>query len=258
MGKDVGFGYVPDTPESTDRGADEILSRIEPLEKVNLDWTVIEVLDQGKTSTCTVQAINQAGRCTNVINGEKAPPLWNRCVPYYDGRDDTSIDVGAQPRRIFGAYWLYGYCLDSLWPFTPDKVFRRPPPRLRSQSYPQVGKLGFLRTSDDGGAKRVDQIKRALSGMFFVTLALSVDEAFIHYKGGTWTKTGAEVGRHYVCVVGYDAEGIWVVNSWGMWGLPDSNGRFQGGFGRIGWDMVEDPALCTDAYVITLAPEVVQ
>jgi C1A family cysteine protease len=246
------FGYIQDAPDSTDPDAEEVLSKNPPAERVSYTHLLDKVLDQGQTGTCTVHAIQTASYlATRISNPAIIPPRLNMLIPYWDGRDDNRIDNGAQPRKIMRAMWDEGYCLESAWPFSPTRLFTPPPARLRFQSYPQVGKLRFLRISDDGGAKRVDQIKRGLTGGVPSVLSLALDEGFRQYRDGIWTLRGPEIGQHYLCVVGYDADSAHIVNSWGEdFGEADPEQRFQGGFVRVSWDVIEDPDLCRDNYLI--------
>jgi hypothetical protein len=211
-----------------------------------------KILDQGDTGTCTVHALQTASyMATRIANPAIVPPRLNMLVPYWDARDDTRIDNGAMPRKIMRAMWDGGYCPESAWPFSPMRLFTPPPARLRFLSYPQVGKLRFFRASDEGGAKRVDQIKRGLTAGIPSVLSLALDMGFQLYRGGIWTRVGPEIGMHYLCTIGYDDESIHLVNSWGEdKGEPDPEKRFQGGFVRVSWDVIEDPELCRDVYLI--------
>jgi len=251
------FGYIPDVPDSTDQSAENILEGISDAKTGSISWSVVSILRQIGNS-CTVHAVNQAGRCLARINGDPNPPLWNLSIPYWDGRSTPRTDNGAMPRKIFTAYYLYGYCLESAWPISKESLSKAPPPRVRSQSYPQAGKLGYYRCSDNDANQRVKQIRRALSGSFPVVAGFTLDAAFVNYQGGLWSKTGPSVGRHYMLIVAFDGEGVLVCNSWGEdWGVTDENGLHRGGFAWISWKMLRDLSICTDVYVLTREQAVV-
>lgn len=257
---DIGFGHIPDE----DRGAEPasmivgVHAGIDVQPVVSHVPYVVSVLAQGAASTCTTHAINQAARTLQKMKEPSSrPALLNLLVPYWDGRADTSVDTGAQPRRIFAAYNEMGYCLDSTWPYSPDKVHRAPPPRARAVSFPQVSKLAEHRCSDDGGLTRKREVQRGLSAGYTAVAAIHVDDPLVHYRGGIWSFTGALQGRHYVMLAGYTPDYVEVLNSWSdNWGIPDSLGLFRGGFFKMSWDVIEDPDICTDVYLLKDVPAV--
>jgi hypothetical protein len=250
--KRFGFGYKPDTPDPRDRPASLRYDHITPAPRVNLSRLVLDVLDQGGTSTCMTHAVAQAIRVRQAAFGDPHPPLTNLLVPYWDARADRRVDDGLQPRVLFQTYRTKGYCLEGLWRFREDLVFTPPPPITRSQSYDQIGLLEYTRCADSGGAARKLQMQQALTAEHPLVLALTVDLPFLRYTRGVWDFGGQAEGRHGVCAVGYDEHGVRIVNSYGAWGDWDERGRK--GFATIGWRTIEDPVLCTDVYSLDLAP----
>ena len=70
-----------------------------------------------------------------------------------------------------------------------------------------------------------------------VSACFTVYDDFRYYKSGIYIhKSGAQLGGHCVCIVGYsDADRAWIArNSWGpAWG---ENGYFRIGYGQVGID----------------------
>lgn len=78
-----------------------------------------------------------------------------------------------------------------------------------------------------------NSVKKALSDGQPVLIGMLVHEAFFNYSGGVYSNaTGALMGGHAMCTVGYDdSKGAFkIMNSWGTyWG--------EGGFGWVSYDV---------------------
>lgn len=85
-----------------------------------------------------------------------------------------------------------------------------------------------------GGSDGRISLRQHLSTGNPVAIALRVRPGFDALGNGVdHDVTGPVRGLHAVLAVGYDSSGILIQNSWGTdWG--------QGGYGRLGWDKVED------------------
>lgn len=71
-------------------------------------------------------------------------------------------------------------------------------------------------------------VKSAIHRYGFCLLGLNITDEWYRGNRDITSTTARFVGGHAVLCVGYDQEGVWILNSWGpKWG--------QGGFAHIGW-----------------------
>ena len=102
---------------------------------------------------------------------------------------------------------------------------------------------GFVSTA--WASAGVDDIKKAMCQYGPVTAAVAADPAFLAYKDGVFTDTGAGTVNHAITLIGWDdARGAWLLrNSWGPdWGM-DGHMWIKYGANDVGnsaaWAIVE-------------------
>ncbi|KKM87276.1 hypothetical protein LCGC14_1270590, partial [marine sediment metagenome] len=104
---------------------------------------------------------------------------------------------------------------------------------------------------------RDSEVRQAISQGHPVIFGTVIDDKFDDFRGGDTLgiPKSAPIGRHMMCGVAYDGDGLWVVNSWSkFWGGADPTGKFPGGFFRMGWDWV-NWAQATDWWAVRYAKE---
>jgi len=229
-----------------------VRSSASPPAGVDLRHLVHEVLDQGQTNSCGGQAVAQAVRLSARANGAENPPLPSRRYLYHDAvgyghahRAEAFADLGTTFGDIFSATAWVGVVDEVEWPWNEERVLEQPPLRLfRHGSDYRWSVDGFLRFED---GERSLGLRHALDAMYPTVIGLSIDEAFEAMDGpSVITKMGAPIGGHALAAVGYDPEGLWIVNSWGR-------GWRNAGFAKIAWSVIESPVLM-DAWAVSIAP----
>lgn len=216
-------GWFPDAPDQRDRSAEEVLAAAGPLPDF-ASWRslIVDVLDQGATSSCVANAIMQAIRASHRRQGVERPELGSRLFGYRLSRalhGNADDDGGTYLRTFFKALNQFGFPRESVWPFdlglvnaSPSWVAKR---AALDQSRPPV-----YRRIYSSGAERVTDVKRALSLGHLVCFGTDVSVTFassgFRQIGPVDPPVGQAIaGGHAMCVVGYDGDTFDVVNSWG-------------------------------------------
>jgi hypothetical protein len=213
--------------------------------------SVLQFLRQKQTNSCVAHAIAHAILLRWAVSGQvdlrpiSTPALYWE-ARRYDGLD--TMDAGCFVRSAFHAIDDYGFCPMDAYPLEVNgqvrNVLETPPPSIYRASFDQSHQLQRYTCLD-----RVD-IKRAIASGFPVTLAITVDRAFMDLSDNRvweYVEDPNQTDTHYVCGVGYDEESLEIQNSWGQdWG--------DGGFARVGWDTVENTRRTAEIYAITTVP----
>jgi hypothetical protein len=251
-----GTGHIQDLPDPRDlasydlvRAPAAVLAECEGLE----EFLPSEVPDQGASNRCVGFSI--ASAVYAVLGASGLPQVRpspgfiyaNACRD--DGFVDTAVggilDIGCRPRTAFEAVRSYGMCTESDWPdrFDPTLV-----PTLDCyQAATDTGKSFRYARVFGSGAARSNEIRRALMSRHAVLLSYAVDERYQNLQSGDWMgPVGGDVGRHYVFAYSYDPIGLRHLGSYGPW--HGRSGRI-----RVGWEITENPEVCTDVMVITMA-----
>jgi hypothetical protein len=225
-----------------------------PPDAVDLRFLVPEVLDQGATSTCAAHAVAQAIRCRAQCAwpGILPPPLPSRRALYRDAlgyaeheRGEPVVDEGTTFGDLFAGAAIAGVVPESVWPWDEAHPIADLPPEVERIGADHRWQIdGYLRLDD---ADRRGAISRAIAAGHPVVIGATIDEAFEAEAGAELvTSFGDAIGGHAMAVVGYDAEGVWLVNSWGpSWRA--------GGFARLAWALVESDRV-GEAWAISVAP----
>jgi C1A family cysteine protease len=222
----VKFGYIKDRPDARDQHVAKLaLPRAIPA-AASLRDHVVEVLDQGDTSSCVAHSWAQALRIADMAAGVNNPPLASREYLYYNARayDGGPIeDQGTQLRSCAQGIVKFGRPSESVWPFIASYINQRPPWEAYREGYDARGVAGYHRVTT------LDEIRQAIAAGHAVVGGTDVGESiFTAGDGGIYSPDPAEpaIGGHALCVTGYDVDSFEIVNSWGPgWGK-------QGGFFR--------------------------
>lgn len=254
-------GYLPDSFDERDRPAHALLSlgqiaggrvSAESEEAPSLEAFMGPVLNQRNAGSCVPHGLAKAIQMHWTIEGVQNAPLPNILALYWESRKShgaEETDSGTHPRLSMEALRSYGFCLESEYPYDDTKVLEPVPPRVYRASYDQMRQIEYYRMSDDPD-QRLAQMKQAIQQFRPFNVAIPVNEKFRKIRDLTpYCYDGGLLGYHYVTPIGYNVDGLLVLNSWGAnWG--------QGGLFRLSWKTALDSGLCTDPYVITFAPRV--
>lgn len=238
-----GTGWKKDPEDERDLDAG-ILLGLAPIggdeppatERVNHADEVPDILDQGDTNACVGFAVAQAIRLSLRLHGQTDAPLPSPGAIYYWARSihrDETRDEGTYLRTGIGAVHRFGFPPHYAFPWHPSRVnedaSRLPVMML---AFDQRGTVDSYYRINGAGEKRNEQIRVALRGRHPVVFGTLVDAPFSDHAGARpWRRTSKATGGHAMCIVGFDADGVLVANSWGRgWG--------QAGFGRIAWAQI--------------------
>lgn len=209
-----GLGYKRDTPDPRDKHFAALgLTAALPAAS-SLQDHVVEVLDQGETSSCVAHAWAQALRIADIVAGVKNPPLPSREFIYYGARkyDGGEIsDNGTQLRSAAKAITKFGRPPESAWPFDPIQINAQPPWEAFREGYDWKGPAGYLRVST------LIELRQAIFAGKPVVGGTDVGESIMNYSGGVYDPDPNEekIGGHALCFVAYDSSSFTIVNSWG-------------------------------------------
>lgn len=219
------LGYIQDSPDARDQHVAKLgLSAAIPA-AASLRDHVVEVLDQGDTSSCVAHSWAQALRISDMVAGVKDPPLPSREFLYYNARafDGGPIeDQGTQLRSCARGVVKFGRPPESAWPFVGSYINERPTWDAYRQGYDFKGPAGYYRVLTVG------EIKQALAANKPVVGGASVGQSIMDYTGGIYDPSPSEpsIGGHALTFVGYAPGYLEIVGSWGA-------GYGEAGFMRV-------------------------
>lgn len=230
-----GLGYKPDQPKAPGEKPDfDARSRIGaaaiPARASNRNL-ITSVLNQGGLSSCVAHAVTQAVRASHVKQGVDHPALASRLMLYYLARaqlGETELDEGTFIRLAFQSLNKFGFCPETLWPYTDQGPAWKTKPALEAfraamdQRNSVAVPTAYYRIYETGRA-RVDAVKMALAAGHCVAFGTDVSTDFCAGRIGTGPVSPPNdqpiAGGHAMCIVGYDGDVFDVVNSWGEgWG----------------------------------------
>jgi C1A family cysteine protease len=226
MKKGRGLGYKPDEADARDFSAKGLLGAVRGLPpEASLEEHVRRIKDQQWTSSCVGQAIATAAdtrlRKLNIAAPEPsslAVYTAARSLARFDKNEPLS-DFGSFPRLAMKGIRDFGVPAESVWPFDPSKVDSELPWDAH-QAASAFRIINWYRI-DSVGQGRIEDVKNAIAKGFPVVFGTAVDQAFQDHTGKApvGPKSGASLGGHMMCLVGYRNELFRGVNSWGTgWG----------------------------------------
>ena len=238
-----GCGYLADRPDPRDEPLCSLgLAGTPPASAMRLAGLVPRVLDQGWTESCVGHAIASGIWVAHRARGTDIPDPSPRFV-YFHARGyhgGELVDTGTYLRTGLKGAMQFGVAPESTCLTSRALINRSPSWAAYRQAHDWGGLRGYYRISSEG-SERVDEIKRALAADHPVVFGTGVSAGFKNFTGtSTVTRPAhsAIIGRHAMCVVGYDGDRFRVLNSWGSyWG--------DGGFvwvtdTYLAWDETRD------------------
>lgn len=219
------LGYVRDKPDDRDKHIASLGLAFSIPESFSLHSEVVEVLDQGNTSSCVAHAWAQALRIADRVAGVSSPPLSSREFLYYNARayDGPPItDSGTQLRSCAQGIVKFGRPPESSWPFVESYVNERPPWEAYREAFDWKGPAGYYRVTT------LDELRQAIAAGKPVVGGASVGQSILDYTGGIYNPDPSEpsIGGHALCFVSYEPDNFGIVGSWGP-------GYGEAGFMRV-------------------------
>ncbi len=247
--KKLGYGWKPDLPDHRDvtYGAVYRVAALPP--SADLRSICPPVENQGNLSSCTGNALVGALEILEIKDEVPFQDL-SRLFIYYNERvieHSVRADDGAAIRDGIKTLVKQGVCTEKKWPYTPSKVFTKPP----KACYTEAAKHQIISYQR---IQTLDEMRACLADGFPFVFGFSVYESF---ESPEVAKTGIlglptpgerQIGGHAVVGVGYnDADKRFTVrNSWGAdWG--------QGGYFTIPYDYLDNRNLSDDFWTIRRA-----
>lgn len=231
-------GLQPSPPDNRDFPAEQLLGASGAVAAPSAHTQLVSLVDihnQGGTSTCVWQSIAQAVKV--FMKARNAPKVawlsvmfgyWNTVKAQGRGL----VDRGCIPRIALQTLTEAGFCDESDWPFIEAKVLDQPLPDVYTAAFDQKLITSYYRlfgTGDD----LITGIKQALAQNRPVIYGSPIDtEVYESYSGGVMgIPTGAWIGSHMRCLVGYTEDYAIEANSWGTgWG--------ENGLAKISWEFI--------------------
>lgn len=239
------FGTHPDIPDWRDREYREPRRlRLSLPRAVDLRPHCPPVFDQGELNSCSANAIAAAIWFDEIKRGRSRPPAPSRLFIYYNERASeglTASNASVSLRDGYKSVVKRGVCPEALWPYQPDRLARRPPPRCYRAA------LRCRLTSYHRIRRELGPLKACLAEGYPFALGISVYKSF---SSARVARTGLvplprrserHLGGHAMLVVGYDdATRTFIVrNSWGpRWG--------KRGYCALPYEYVMHPSLAWD------------
>ncbi|GAA2542823.1 hypothetical protein GCM10010435_08270 [Winogradskya consettensis] len=201
--------------------------------------------DQGQIGACVAWSIGYSimGYWSNRTNGSGAPyaPLYMYM---------TNVAKGGAPKSGLIADYVLANAKstgidtqDDYWQGTTNWQSAPTQAEMDNAKNYKVSTFTRLFNGNNQGAGAQSAIMQALASGTPVAMGMPVYQDFMYLRTHSLysTTTGSNLGGHMVAVYGYDAQGIYIRNSWGpYWG--------NGGDAKISWAFVTKQA--TSAFAV--------
>ncbi len=234
---------IPDSPDFRDRMFEPTLVNVPPERPLSLYRRIqprIPVLDQGREGACTGFALatvvhyllrTRAGAARRRDRSTRvSPQMLYEMAKRYDEWPGENYE-GSSARAAMKAWHKHGVCASAKWPKT-----RRPQDPARDSRPPLPPPvLADAETRPLGAYYRVDH--RDLVAMHAALAEVEILYVTAQVHSG-WDRVAPDgiiaqqddiLGAHAFAIVGYDADGFWIQNSWGPgWG--------KAGFARLSYE----------------------
>jgi C1A family cysteine protease len=162
-----------------------------------------------------------------------SPERASRLAIYYLARaviGKQHQHSGCHLRDAFKVINTFGFCPESIWPYSDDpgqdgSFLRMPPTSAFRRSFDQRGsgrKPAEYRRIMDTGAERIEAVKQVIREGSPVLFGTNVSNAFAEDRlpSGPIDPPGGDIaGGHAMVICGFDGDRFDVLNSWGDdWG----------------------------------------
>lgn len=212
-----GLGYLPDPEDERDRPLAALGLAATPPVSASLRHLVIDVLDQGATSSCVAHAWAQALRIGDQVDGQHAPQLDAIWFHYWNSRAHhgaAAHDDGTFLRTCGKGVIRFGRPVASAWSKS-HPINRRPSWGAYRAAFDRRGPRGYYRIASGD----LDGIRRAIASHKPVVFGIDVPRSFMAATGPAVVEppklSDPIAGGHAMCVVGYEGTRFELVNSWG-------------------------------------------
>ena len=236
---------LPDQPDIRDRPYRPHLRALEP---GIYPRVAFQVRDQGEDSSCTGFALAHAIDYLRLreVGADNPPPVSARMLyemaKHNDEWDGTAYE-GSSLRGAIKGFYRNGVCSEEAAPDQPGV-------KDWTLTYDMAKEARELRL---GAYYRLDpditDYHAAINDVGCIYASAQIHKGWIKPIDGKIPPGGAPAGGHAFAIVGYDAEGFWVLNSW------------KPGWGNNGiahWHYKDWAATIMDAWVLQIgvrAPE---
>lgn len=234
---------APDLPDIRDRMYEPALLPLKPaiVPELSDSGEIAQILDQGQEGACVGFSIAAAINRLRLNREPKAPLVSERMLytmaqkfDEWPGEDYS----GSSIRGGIRGFWHNGVCLADSWPYDSSD----PQGDLtadRSWQARDIALGAYYRLR-----RQLTDYHAALNETGVICASAHVHQGWMRAKEGRIERNGDRIGGHAFAIVGYDAEGFWVQNSWGPgWGLN--------GFAH--WSYADWAVNVMDAWVFRLA-----
>jgi C1A family cysteine protease len=223
----VAFGYLPDPPDARDYEASSLALEEAP-ESFDARGLVAEVLNQHTLASCVAQSVCGALRARQWYeDGRDVPPLVSRFFVWWHARNAhqaARLNSGTYIRYAIKVLNALGRPSEHLWPHVLSDLSSARPiytkkPSATALTHAQDQRVAEYHRVDELDAERVARIKQLVAARRFVVFGTDVATSFVPATGPSYNVPpplrDTIAGGHAMFIVGYDAKGAWVVNSWG-------------------------------------------
>lgn len=208
-----------------------------------------DVPDQLGTSSCVGNAFSTSVFLRAIILGRPILRPSRKAIydiaRLIDSPHQKMVDQGSRPYAACMGMQQYGLTTEARWPLIETLIDTDPPEDVFQHAIDaQVG--SYYRIAPGTGC--ADGIEMALRSGYLPAFAMPVDQAYEDYDGSGIYQgvTGAVLGGHMQCVVGFGPGYLLVCNSWNRtWGYK--------GLSRIARKWF-DSGQVTDILVPTIVP----
>jgi len=182
------------------------------------------VLDQDPVGSCAAFAFTSALRFLHHRDGqyERLSPLFCYWISRVLAGDHPYRDSGCKSAAVVAALEKYGVCLESAWPYDPDRFTVQPPEAAFHDAARRKLKRAFRVTT----LRAIKlSIVQGYPVPFYFPLARSVNDRDDGHPSAAWksgrfplpSASDPVAGYHFVLAIGYDdkAHHVEVENSWG-------------------------------------------
>lgn len=219
----LGTGCLPDAYDPRDLDVDALgLASSALPSSATLAAFEPPVRNQGATNTCVAQALAAAIDICELRAGLPLDPVSELQI-YWESRrrhGAQMIDGGTHVRTACQGLREVGAGPRELWPWSKRIVsmHRRPGWKVYMASHPRKGG-SYYRIADHGEA-RLQAIRAAIVAGHPVVFGTTITDQF-QQMDGPWVidrpdfSLQSPIGGHAMCIVGYDASGFRILNSWG-------------------------------------------